>query len=249
MKKLIILMTSIFLINCGGGGGNTPAPDGKVTVKGDIVNTSLVWQNYLPDIFKKAYAAPVISTRSTLKVNNPTRLADVSKSVGIEVSATAVNHSASPVAGLSIKIEVEDETFLTKEEWSCNVTFPLANGGTESEALWTVQGNNLFETAPAPALNTCDASTGSPALCVTQFNNNPDCSKPTYSIDYTPPGNGLWSAEIPNISIAALKSLTNTVSLANMGAPAGTDKYARFRIFNSAGVVIDSKDYVFNLIN
>ncbi len=249
MKKIIPLLLVTLLMACGGGGSST-TPAGSIKVEGDIKNDAIVLRNYLPDFFKKAFAATFISTRSTLEdITDPIRYDDISKSIGIIVNADVINTTASSISGYRVDIAVEDEQFITKESWSCNVCYSILDGqGTECEGLYEVLGNNLFETEPEPTLPTCDASTGTPALCVTQFNNDPDCSNPSYVIEYAKPGDGLWTASA-GINIPALSNLVTTVGLQSSGWLTGTDKYARFTVYDQNNVIVAKKDYVFNVVN
>lgn len=246
MKKLIPLLLVATLIACGGGSSTPPA--GSIKVDGDIKNDTIVWHNYLPDFFKKAFAIDTISTRSTLTVTDPIRLDDISIATGIVVNADVINTTASRIEGYSVTIYVEHENFLTKETWMCQVCYPIT-GGTECEGLYTVEGNTIFETDPAPTLPACDSTTGSPALCVTQFLNDPDCSQPSYVIDYQEAGDGLWKAFIPGVTVEALSSLVNSIGMADSGMLTGANKYARFILFNENNVQVAQKDYVFNVIN
>ena len=259
MKTILLLVLLINVIGCteptneheNKGGDITidgGSQSGNVTVEGNIINTALVWNNYLPNLFKNAFAEGVISTRSTLIVADPERLNDVSLSAGVQVDANIINTQSSTISGYKIDVLVEDENFLTKESWSCNVCY-ATTGGTECESLYRIEGNNLFETDDAPTLPVCNENTATPALCVTQFNNNPDCANPIYQVDYEPAGDGLWKATIANISVDALSSLINSVGVQNSGWVTGSNKYARFTVYDEFSLQVTQKDYVFNVIN
>lgn len=247
IQLTVLVIISLNLSGCfhSSSGGSS---NGKVTVNGNIKNETIAWHNYLPDFIGKAFAVDTISTRSTLTVTDPERLSDVSISSGIIVDADVINNTTSRLENYKVDVFVEDEQFLTKEKWTCNVCYPNNVGGHQCEGLWEVNGNNMFETDPAPTLELCQAGTGSPDLCVTFFPDGVNCSIPTYQVEYENPGNGLWTATINNITVEALSNTLNSLGVQSGGWIAGTNKYARFIVYNETSVEIFKKDYVFNVI-
>jgi len=221
---------------------------GEVIVEGNIKNDVVAWKNYIPDFFKRAFAATTISTRSSLIVEDPTRLADVSVAVGIVLDADVVNSTATSIEGYKVDIFIEDEQRITKENWDCSVCYNISDG-TTCEGLLLIKGNTIFESDPTPTLPTCDAGTGSQALCVTFFPNTIDCANPTYSWIYTEAGDGLQKFTMEGISVEALSNAVYSVGQQSSGWPVGTDKYGRFTLYNENSVFVMQKDYVFNVIN
>ena len=251
MKKVLLVLIALSLIGCLGGSKDKKPAVGNVFVEGDVRNTSVAWHNYLPDFFNKAFAATFISTRSTLNdITDPERYADVSISTGIVVEAEVINNLPSQISGYKVDILVEDEGFLTKEEWHCQVCYPNNAGGHNCQTLWEVKGNNMFETDPAPTLPLCQAGSGGQQdLCVTAFPDGVNCSAPSYDVVYYAPGDGLWKATIDNLTVDGLSSVINALGVQDGGWITGTDKYARFTVYDQNSVQVHQKDYVFNVVN
>ena len=247
MKKIYFLLMMIFLTGCLHKNDSQSIQAGDVTVEGNVKNAVTAWHNYLPNLFKNAFAVDVISTRSTLVVTNPTRLDDISVAIGIQIDANVLNASQAKITGYKVDIFIEDEQFLTKESWTCFVCYSIGSG-TECEGLYEIQGDRLFDNNTDPVLPACNSSVGSPALCVTQFNNNPDCSNPVYRVDYAEPGSGLQQFNIGNITVESLSSVINSVSSKSNGWLTGSNKYARFTLYNDVSVKVFEKDYVFNVV-
>lgn len=246
MKKLLFVLLAITIIACGGGSSAPPA--GSVNVEGDIKNDAIAWHIFLPDFMKDAFAADLISTRSTLTVTDPERLSNVSRAVGINVIADVINTSAVKITGYNIDIGIEDEQFLTKEKYSCHVCYPFSGGGSDCEIIWSVNGNNLFETDPAPTLEQCQAGAGTQELCVTNIKAGVDCSSPTYTQEYTAKGSGLQKLSVNNVTVEALSNLVNEVGVQSNSWITGTNKYARFTVYNNQSVQVAQKDYIFNVV-
>ena len=249
LMNYLILILALSLGACGGGKGGGISNGAGVTVEGNIENVSLVWQNLVPNIFKEAYAAGTISTRSELVVNNPTRLPEVSVATGIAVESNVINSSNAKITGFKVDIEIEDEQQLTKEFWSCGVTYQIIGGGTTQQEITRIEGNTIFESEPNPTLPNCDSTLGQQDICVTIFQDGIQCATPVYEWTYFDAGDGLQKFTMENISVNALSSLVSAVSQQSGGWPTGTNKYARFTLYNSQSIQVQQKDYVFNVID
>lgn len=249
MKKIILIMIIPILLLGGCLHKKDRAPvTGSVTVKGNIENDAIVLRNLIPSFIKEAFAASFVSTRSTLTVTDPERFTDISRSSSIVVEADVINSTAAKLNGYKVDVLIEDEIFLTKENWSCHVCYPFDGGGEDCEIIWSVDGNNLFETEPAPSLEMCQAGAGTQELCVTKFKDGVNCSSPRYFQEYTDKGDGLQRLSIPNITVEALNNFLVTTGVGANNWQTGTDKYARFIVYNETSVEVARKDYVFNVM-
>jgi len=243
MKYLLLVLTFI-LTGCGSSSG----PVGEVDVEGDIRNEMIVASSKVFDVELQA-VVPTSDRSSLTDITDAERLPDVSISTGIAVDADVINSTPVELIDWSVKIFVEDENFLTRESWTCKVCYPNDVGGNNCEELWVAEGNDLFGTDPDPVLDACEAGVGNPDLCVVQFPDGVDCNAAaTYPIAYEAPGNGLWEASVPSITVEALSNVVQSVQVADGSWSTGLDKYARFQCFDENGVLVVEKDYIFNVV-
>ncbi len=247
MKKYIVLFL-VLLAGCGGpgGAGGSSASTGAIVVKGNIYNQTAP---------AAAIAAVQIDTTAE-------RLPSISASQMITVSTEVINQTSTDYSGLQYEVLIEDDSQLRPETWVCNQWFRSIDGMLGyGNGVWSVAGNALTQSTLAaampplplsqPPLSTCDATyTPLPTsgYCVDTFPPGIDCSKATYSQEYSPPGDGLSYVKSGPLILAAGQTFSAASGMSNGGIGMRPDHIAQWIVYDKNNQPIASKKYLFDVV-
>lgn len=224
MKKLILFAICLLFVGCGGSGsGSSSSHNGEFELSGNIYNS-----------FPSSKVSKAITFDSVTTI---TRLDYISISEMIQVDTFIVNNSLSDYSDLSVFIEIEDATFLTPESWKCNKWHERLDGnGAAGNEVWTEYQEPLSE---------CTGEIKNPNIVCDE--NIYDCQNPSYIVDYTLPGDGLWKAQMAIPSLKVGEEFTNTAGYGNTGIDVRDDHQARWYITDNQGNILALKKYLFDV--
>ena len=221
MKKLIIFVLCLSLAGCSlfeKKKKNPVSPSRNLVVEGNVYNPSFSWFG------SKAWAASF-------------RLADVSKSQIIQVDTSVTNLTGTTWYDLKVVIEIEDSIFLTDEEWKCNIWYDRLDGnGNVGYEVWTVNSSpGICEGPPKDTAIVCDDTVY-------------DCANPSWIVDYTPPGDGYWRADLSVPELLGGKIFESSIGYNNSAMSVKNDYTAKWTVYDSGNEIIASQEYLFNVV-
>lgn len=242
MKKLLWSIALICaLTGCGEEGSEINVPD---TI--DRTDLTIAGNIYNPSAGKVLYRdAGEITFPSITSIDE--RIDDITQGQMIEVSTAIQNTGIEDLTELSYIITVEDAHYFTPEVWSCKQCFPYGEG----EACNTVTefvGGDIHNAHPTPDMSSCEGTPAISGYCVDPFPDGVDCKSPSWRVDYELPGDGLWKA-YGNIDVLdSGGNYSTTVGYSNSNIDVRTDHIAQWIVKDNTGVVIKSKEYIFNVL-
>lgn len=238
-RSAVMLFVCIMFIGCGGSSGGSdpvpPTPD--VYITGSIHN--------IPDVLAKV---SVYESPSYKVITSITTLPDVIRGELIEVTVQIDNQGDTDLTDLDIEIQIEDDIFLTKETWRCYQCFPHETGDV-CNSIEEIIGGDINNTQPTPILEACIIQEPSVSgYCVDTFFDGLDCDSPTWKEEYGLPGDGYWKWSSENVTVTTNESYTATVGFGHSDIAVKNDRFGSWSVKDNKGVVLDSRDYTFNVV-